>query len=502
MALNYSHMPMFQPYISEDNLVSPMRIVNGYLFEGVPDMNGEGCLRPWYLGQGDTEEHDLFCRRDKADFCSLQDSTSVDIVDRLPSDPFGMDMQSTFTAITGWLEDLEVDYEECMMADNGTTGQGGNVLFDGWHLLWVDPVLFQPFRSTIPVTEQGNRDFHFADIQACDQLHTCNNYMSSSVELSEKQNTTSRVEEVGMGFVFAPHDIRFEQASNVGDVVDFSIGTASCSSEMVAEEKIGSAASVEETLHEGFFLALSYLGVKDLLSVGMACKSLFSTVRGDPLLWRTIHIDLPLNERITDDVLVQLASRAQGNLQCLSLVECLKITEDVLRHILEINEGLTKLRLFGCTRISIDWIVKNIRAFNSSKSNGGIKHLRIGGIFGVDHEHFQELEFLLGANKKKLESDHKKSHFFRRDNLYLPYDDERVLDLEICPLCKKVRLVYDCPVEGCSKILDESLVVCRACSLCIARCTECGRCIDDVEFEENFCLELLCSDCYKYSQKQ
>jgi hypothetical protein len=99
----------------------------------------------------------------------------------------------------------------------------------------------------------------------------------------------------------------------------------------------------KEAPHAAFAFALGYLGVRDLLVVETVCRSLRSTVQSDPLLWRSIHIDQPLNEKITDDVLLQLTNRAQGNLQCLSLVECPRITDDGLKHVLENNPRLTKV---------------------------------------------------------------------------------------------------------------------------------------------------------------
>lgn len=86
-----------------------------------------------------------------------------------------------------------------------------------------------------------------------------------------------------------------------------------------------------------------------------------------------------------------------------------------------------------------------------------------------------------------------KPHFFLRENIYLLCDDERAIDIEICPRCQKFRLVYDCTLEGC-KAKDSANDLCRGCTLCIPRCAYCGRCIRD-EYEETFCLELRCSDC-------
>lgn len=480
MALNYSHRPVFPPCISEDNLVSPMRIVNGCLLEGVSDMNGECCLRPWYLAKEDFVERDFNCGRDRADFCSSQDSTSRNIVDLLPSDPFGMDIQSTFTAITGWLEDLEVDYGGYyMMTNNSTSDQEAYGLYAGWDMLWNNSSRFQPFPNTFQLTEQPNREISPSNIRTYDCACACaGDYITSSVELRQNLNTST---------VEAGTDCHFRN------------GSASCSSEMGFRENVDGPTNIEGMPRDVLTYALGHVGLQDLLAVEMVCKSLLSTVRGDPLLWMTIHIDKPLNERITDDVLVQLASRAHGKLQCLSLVECTKITDDSLRHILETNLSLTKLCVPGCTRISIERIMEIMKTFNSSKDGRhGIKHLRIGGRFGVNSEQFDELTLLLGLDEN-IESDHK-PHFYHRDNIYLPHNDDRAIDIEMCPRCKLFKLVYDCPAEGC-KIKDDSHEVCRACISCIPRCAECGRCINGTEFEETFWLELLCSKCFKQLPK-
>lgn len=132
------------------------------------------------------------------------------------------------------------------------------------------------------------------------------------------------------------------------------------------------------------------------------------------------------------------------------------------------------------------------------KSTGthGVKHLRIGGLYGVTERHFEELKLLLGTDSQMLQRSHK-PHFYHRGNLYLSCDDDRAIDIEMCPRCQNLRLVYDCPAEGCQGMGHHAHVtqVCRACTLCIARCSQCGKCINDNEYEETFCLELLCSSC-------
>lgn len=95
--------------------------------------------------------------------------------------------------------------------------------------------------------------------------------------------------------------------------------------------------------HSAMQFVLGYLEVPDLLTVEGVCKSLLDLVRGDPLLWRNIHIDQPLSDKITDDALLQLTSRAQGKLQCLSLIQCRNITNNGLKHVLENNLELKKV---------------------------------------------------------------------------------------------------------------------------------------------------------------
>lgn len=150
----------------------------------------------------------------------------------------------------------------------------------------------------------------------------------------------------------------------------------------------------------------------------------------------------------------------------------------------------------GCTRLTIEGILNNIRIHNSNKGVPGIKHLRIGGIYGITREHFMELKFLLGTDDHKLGSN-PKPRFYHRGNFYLPCDDDRAIDIEMCPKCDNFRLVYDCPAQGC-QVKDKAPQACRACKFCISRCAHCGRCIDDIEYEETFCLDFRCSDCYMH----
>lgn len=106
MALNYSLRPLFPAHLSEDNLVSPMRIANGYLVEGIQERNRDGFSRQW------PSSREVQDRGDNMDWENV-----------LPADPFGMDIDmnisSTVTAITGLLESLE--YGACGRSEVGVS---------------------------------------------------------------------------------------------------------------------------------------------------------------------------------------------------------------------------------------------------------------------------------------------------------------------------------------------------------------------------------------------
>ncbi|GAV80363.1 hypothetical protein CFOL_v3_23824 [Cephalotus follicularis] len=472
MALNFSHRPIFRGPLTEDNLVSPMRIANGYLVEGIPENNVDGFTKPWHSNREIDDSFDY--GRERGDRCCSQESVSKDILDLLPSDPFGMDISTTVTAITGWLEDLEVDYG-VYGRNEVSTSDGSYQLFAGLNFIWNNAMRFHTFPGNLAFDELNGIGFD------------CKLNVDSGFggECSMEKEVVGPVSCHG-GLV---------TACNVDDI--FSLGNEMdfvCDQSGGVKEDFGiSSVGDRGAPHAAFVFALGYLGVRDLLVVERVCRSLHSTVQSDPLLWRSVHIDQPLNEKITDDALLQLSSRAQGNLQCLSLVECPRITDDGLKRVLDNNPRLTKLSVPGCTRLSIEGIVSSLKAFKSMGTQG-VKHLRIGGLYGVTQNYFEELKFLLGTDSF-MQNAHK-PHFYNKGKLYLSCEDDRAIDIETCPRCQNLRLVYDCPAEGCQG-KELATRVCRACTLCISRCVQCGRCINDSAYEETFCLELLCSDCWK-----
>ncbi|GMH01527.1 hypothetical protein Nepgr_003366 [Nepenthes gracilis] len=481
MALNFSHCPIFPPHLSDDNLAAPIRITNGCLMEGIPERGGDGFGRMWRTSE---DVHNCFdYGGDSIDRSDPQGSASKDILDLLPADPFGMDISSTFTAITGWLEDLETDYG---WLENLETDFGG----------WLEDLETDYGRYTMANVGTSKGDFSlFSELDLI-----WNKAMGFQVSANSKVDDEllvagriGRCSEEGQRRDSFYHG-GFGPFRSMGD---FHLGASTTRIDQNQNPQLVAEICVDVESggpHPALAFALGYLGVRDLLCLERVCKSLHYTVQNDPLLWKSIHIDQPLNDRITNDVLLHLTNRAQGNLQCLSLVECQRITSDGLKQVLESNLRLTKLSVAGSTRLGVDGIVDCLKAFNSVATIG-IKQLRMGGIYGVTHDHFEELKSLLGISNHKPASN-LKPHFYGRGNLYISLEDDRAIDIEICPRCQNLRLVYDCPAESC-KGKDHATQVCRACLLCIARCIQCGRCINDGEYEETFCLEFLCSSCWK-----
>ncbi|KAJ4959701.1 hypothetical protein NE237_019611 [Protea cynaroides] len=468
MTLNFSRRPIFPANPSEDKLISSIRIANGYVVEGIPDKNADGIVKPRCFNWEFEDSYD--CRMDRADRETQDSYDSSDILDILPSDPFGMDISATFTAITGWIEDLEADSENYERDESGAM-KGDYQFVAGLNFIWNRAMMFQ--------TEPG------------------------SIGIGERSNTVDRfdgwVED--KEFEDGPCGGGFVSVCNVEEFPSFDgddSRAASCLSNMSQEAAEscppGEGEAEAEAPHEALLFALSYLRVKDLLSAERVCRTLRSAVQNDVLLWKNIHIDQPLSERITDDLLVRLCSRAQGNLQSLSLVDCTRITDDGLKRILETNPRLKKLSVPGCTRLSVQGIVSNLKVFKSSGAPG-IKNLRIGGLYGVTNEHFEELKLLLGSENCQQPKSHN-PRFYHSGHLSHSCDDDRAIDIEMCPRCQNLRLVYDCPADSCQGKQSDSQL-CRACTLCIARCVQCGRCINDSEYEETFCLDLLCSSCWK-----
>ncbi|CAL5368443.1 unnamed protein product [Camellia sinensis] len=462
MALNLSNNSVVPDHPLEESLFSG----DGHLIEGCPDKNSAGFGN--YKKFNTEFENSDECKKEKIE------KVSDDILDLLPSDPFDMGLNTTLTAIRGWLEDIENDLELHSLGfvtDQDEVEVGEDRVFAGLNLVWNGAMKFHQ--------EADNPRSQEASIGSVKELQS--GLCDGGVLLDDNKE-----ELVGFSYdkYWVSNYDKYWVSSNAAKEFQ---GCTEIHSDGDGDGDGGAP-------HDALFFALGYLGVKDLLSIERVCKSLCDAVQNDPLLWRSIHIDQPLSDKITDDALLQLTSRAQGTLQCLSLVGCLRISDSGLRRVLERNAGLTKLSVPGCVRLSVEGILCNLKALKSA-GKLGIKHIRVGGLYGITDEQFEELKSLLGTDNHSQPSAHK-PRFYHGGQLYLSCNDDRAIDIEACPKCQKLRQVYDCPAESCQG-KHQSTQSCRACTICIPRCIHCGCCVDGCDYEETFCLDLLCLDCWK-----
>ncbi|XP_047308860.1 F-box protein SKIP14-like [Impatiens glandulifera] len=445
MALNFSHP-----------IVSPVRIRNGYF-------NG-----------GDSYGFE----RDRTERSGgVSESISKEVIDLLPSDPFDMNV-STFTYITDWLENLDLEYG----------GFGRNMiennqynLLASLNLVWTNVVRFQPFSTDLTLHPVISDAFFQHGLELGSTLESAN-VERHGLELGSTLESTN-VERHGLEL---GSTLESANAERHGLELGSALESANVESSSYGDDEGVPNASLE--------FALRFLSLRDLLSVQGVCRSLRSSVQTDPSLWMSINVNYPLNEKITDDILFELTSKAQGKLKSLSLVECPKITDDGFKRVLETNLQLAKLSVAGCTRVSVEGIVSTMKKL---KSEGTlcIKHLRVGGLCGMKEKHFEDLKILLEIHNCKLQNNHKPRFFRGGHNPYLLCDDDLPIDIEHCPKCQRLGLVYDCPVEDCQGEGGNRSQVCRGCILCIPRCVDCGCCINDSEYEETFFLDRRCLDC-------
>ncbi|KAI5075053.1 hypothetical protein GOP47_0011014 [Adiantum capillus-veneris] len=259
----------------------------------------------------------------------------------------------------------------------------------------------------------------------------------------------------------------------------------------------------DDPVPEGLLYTLAYMNLHDLLKMEQVCRYLRNRIKNDVLLWQRLHIELPMSNSLTDEVFLELASRSRGQLQCLSLVDCTRVTEAALEEIVLANPRLVQLSLPGCSRISADAVVRMVERHTNRKFSGvaNLKQLRIRNMDGFTKEHLDKLQKMVGVKTQEQSTAARKPQFYHQKHYSMFQDDDRAIDVEECPMCTSVRLVYDCTREKCQQKKGVGTYDCRACILCIVRCEACGRCITDNDYEETFSLDVLCSCCWLGSPK-
>ncbi|KAH7365456.1 hypothetical protein KP509_18G029100 [Ceratopteris richardii] len=131
---------------------------------------------------------------------------------------------------------------------------------------------------------------------------------------------------------------------NTPAISEHLVSTYGATDDVELDKKVNAIALV----HEAMPFVFSYLSLQDLLTMEKVCKSFKDWIRNDVLLWQNLHIEPPLSKNLTDDVFIKLTSRCRGQLRCLNVVECTKLTEGAVEQVVLSNPRITKVCLFLC----------------------------------------------------------------------------------------------------------------------------------------------------------
>ncbi|VAH51440.1 unnamed protein product [Triticum turgidum subsp. durum] len=139
----------------------------------------------------------------------------------------------------------------------------------------------------------------------------------------------------------------------------------------------------------------------------------------------------------------------------------------------------------ACTGLTGDGVVKIVQLLHERKGN--ISRLRLDGI-----------------SNPQGQQDRSPLFYNHRAREALNTNDERPIDVDVCPVCANVRPVFDCTRDDCRsnnfdmKKVRDSLWRCRGCYFCFPRCEKCGGCIspEDIVEADLACSDLMCLDCW------
>ncbi|KAH6557789.1 hypothetical protein KP509_1Z094100, partial [Ceratopteris richardii] len=238
---------------------------------------------------------------------------------------------------------------------------------------------------------------------------------------------------------------------------------------------------------ETLFYALPYMSMQDLLMMEQVCRTSREWSREGISLWHKLHVEPPLSCKLTDDVLLQLSRRSRGLMTSLHLVDCLIITHEPVHQIVLTSPKLTKLFLPGSNIIIADGIVTIVKDHTEKwgATMPGLKALKLHNINGLSEDHLQSLITIMETSAESHPI--LKPRYYHENDHSCMFKYPSGIDVQVCPKCRCVRMVYDCPREECQ--LKQEW---RACVFCTIRCAECGICLPNEELIETECREFLC----------
>lgn len=110
------------------------------------------------------------------------------------------------------------------------------------------------------------------------------------------------------------------------------------------EHKVAENSEQSGPPHEAIFLVLAYLPLFELLAMCEVCRSLRDALNNDILQWMSIIVKKPLSSRLSNDSLMKITSKANGQLRTLALISCTKITDDGLQAVVANNPRINKVQ--------------------------------------------------------------------------------------------------------------------------------------------------------------
>ncbi|GJN03562.1 hypothetical protein PR202_ga21018 [Eleusine coracana subsp. coracana] len=108
------------------------------------------------------------------------------------------------------------------------------------------------------------------------------------------------------------------------------------------------------------------------------------------------------------------------------------------------------LQLFvpRCTGLTADGLVKVLHFLHEHKGN--LSRLRLHGICKMTKHHLDTFNTIMCPSSRQ--KDAQELYYNHRVHEVLNTDDERPIDVDFCPMCRNVRLVFDCTRDECRSV--------------------------------------------------
>lgn len=111
----------------------------------------------------------------------------------------------------------------------------------------------------------------------------------------------------------------------------------------------------------------------------------------------------------------------------------------------------------GCLCLTADGMVEVVKRLHERKGNANQLRLRLRGLCNIEKDHLDVLNSFLCKNgllsKSLMPSFYDSNHSSGSINS----DDGRPIDVDMCPMCRAVRLVFDCTRDECRLVISHAL---------------------------------------------